>query len=80
MGDFVKGAAFGMAIGVCVGAVMVAKNKKLANKIKSGMQSAETKLMDAKEMIEEKIQEVQEQNENTGAMSTESASGKKSKN
>ena len=80
MGDFCKGVAYGMVAGVCVGAIIVAKNKKLANQIKSKMQTAETKLMDAKEMIEEKFQEAQEQSESSGQMSTETAGGKKSKN
>ena len=80
MGDFCKGVAYGMVAGVCVGAIIVAKNKKLANQIKSKMQTAETKLMDAKEMIEEKIQEAQEQSESSSQISTETAGGKKSKN
>ncbi len=80
MGDFCKGALFGMAVGVCVGAVVVAKNKKLANKIKSCMQSTETKLMDAKDMIEEKIQEAEENSENSSLESDQKPANKKSKN
>lgn len=57
MEDYLKGAFFGMAVGVCIGAIIVAKNKKLAGKIKEGVEMAEEKVCDAKEMIEEKISE-----------------------
>ncbi len=80
MGDFCKGAAFGMLVGVCVGGIIVAKNKKLANQIKSKMQTAEEKIMEAKEMVEEKIQEAQENSEQSESSSSSTSSNKKSKN
>ena len=48
MKDFIKGLAFGAVVGMAVGAVVVAKNKKLASKIKEGMSTAEEKLKEAK--------------------------------
>ena len=63
MGECLKGAFFGMAVGFCVGAIVVAKNKKLASKIKSGVDCAETKIEEAKEKIEEKISESQNESE-----------------
>ncbi len=57
MKDFIKGLAFGAVVGMAVGAVVVAKNKKLASKIKEGMSTAEEKLKEAKTNLEEKLGE-----------------------
>ncbi len=57
MKDFIKGLAFGVVVGMTVGAVIVAKNKKLASKIKEGMSTAEEKLKEAKNNLEEKLGE-----------------------
>lgn len=57
MENFCKGVIFGMIAGACVGAVVVAKNKKLSNKIKQGLDSAETKIMEIKENLEDKMSE-----------------------
>lgn len=56
MEEFLKGAMLGMVAGVCVGAVIVAKNKKLANKLKNGLTTAEEKLKEAKEDLQEKLE------------------------
>ena len=56
MKEFLKGAMLGMVAGVCVGAIVVAKNKKLAGKLKSGLDTAETKLKEAKEDLKEKLE------------------------
>ena len=68
MKDFIKGLAFGAAAGMVVGAIVVAKNKKLASKIKEGMSTAEEKLKEAKTNLEEKLEscncEGESQNEN----------------
>lgn len=55
MGNFCKGIMLGMVAGVCVGAIVVAKNKKLSNKLKEGLATAEGKLKEVKENIEEKL-------------------------
>lgn len=56
MGNFCKGIALGMAAGVVVGGIIVAKNKKLSNKLKEGLTTAEGKIKEVKQNIEEKIQ------------------------
>ena len=55
MGNFCKGIMLGLAVGVCVGAVVIAKNKKLSNKLKEGLVVAEGKIKEVKENIEEKL-------------------------
>lgn len=55
MGNFCKGIALGMLAGCVVGAVVVAKNKKLSNKLKEGLTTAEGKIKEVKQNIEEKI-------------------------
>ncbi len=55
-----KGLMWGFAAGMVVGGIAVAKNKKLANKIKSGLSGASEKFEEAKEMLEEKIEEAQQ--------------------
>lgn len=71
MEEFLKGMGWGLVAGMIVGGIAVAKNKKLANKIKSGLSGASEKFEEAKEMIEEKIEEAQQNQE---------AGSKKSKN
>ncbi len=57
MEEFLKGAMLGMLAGVCVGAVIVAKNRKLAGKLKEGLSTAEDKLKEVKEDLQEKFSE-----------------------
>ena len=52
---FCKGAILGMVAGVCVGAIIVAKNKKLSNKINQGVEVAEEKIKEIKDGLEEKF-------------------------
>ena len=52
---FCKGVIFGMIAGVCVGAIVVAKNKKLSNKISDGVEVAEEKIKEIKEGLEDKF-------------------------
>lgn len=52
---FCKGVLVGMIAGVCIGAVIVAKNKKLSNKIKDGLDTAEGKIKEIKEDLEDKF-------------------------
>ena len=60
MEDFLKGLVWGAGIGMIVAASVVAKNKKLAAKIRNGMDMAEEKIIEAKEVIEEKLEEDKE--------------------
>lgn len=60
MEDFLKGMLWGAGIGLAVGAISVAKNRKLAKKINDGMNMAEEKLVEAKDLIEEKIEDCKE--------------------
>ena len=53
MGDFLKGAIIGTLAGVCVGAIVVAKNKKLSNKLKEGIDTAEEKFEKIKKGFED---------------------------
>lgn len=55
MENFCKGILWGVIIGTCVGAVVVAKNKKLSNKLKQGLEVTEEKIMETKQAIEEKL-------------------------
>ncbi len=55
MKNFCEGILWGMLAGVCVGAVIVAKNKKLSKKIKDGLDVTEEKIMETKEALEEKL-------------------------
>ena len=57
MENFCKGLVFGAVVGMCVGGIIVAKNKKLANKIKDGVCTASEKLEEAKDAIIEKFEE-----------------------
>lgn len=52
---FCKGVLVGMIAGVCVGAIIVARNKKLANKLNQGLDVAEDKIKDIKEDLEDKL-------------------------
>ena len=57
MENFCKGLVFGAVVGMCVGGIVVAKNKKLASKIKEGVCTASEKLEEAKGAIMEKFEE-----------------------
>mgnify|MGYP004670534863 CR=1 FL=1 len=56
MENLCKGAILGFAMGLVVGGIVVAKNKKLATKIKDGTKIAETKIEEAKDMLKEKME------------------------
>lgn len=58
MENFCKGLAWGMLAGVCVGAIVVAKNKKLSNKVKEGVSMAEEKFQEVKNSLDDKISEI----------------------
>lgn len=57
MENFCRGLVWGGIIGMVIGGVIVAKNKKLAGKIREKMSSAEEKLNEAKDNLIEKLQE-----------------------
>ena len=57
MENFCRGACWGMLAGVIVGGILVARNRKLANKIREGLWNAENKIEEVKDTIAEKLQE-----------------------
>ena len=80
MGDYLKGMTLGVGVGIVIGMIIVAKNKKLAGKISEGVDTASKKIQEAKEMIGEKIEECQQRNENKGQEDCGCQQPKKSKN
>lgn len=57
MENFCKGLTWGLAAGMIAGAIIVSKNKNLSSKIRKGLGIAEEKMQEAKEFVEEKIEE-----------------------
>ena len=57
MENFCKGVTIGLVSGMLIGGVIVAKNRKLANKIKECVSVTEEKMQEVKDFIEEKIDE-----------------------
>lgn len=57
MKEFLIGSLLGTMAGLVVGGIMVARNKKLSNKINQGIDNAEQKVKDAKDAIEKKLKE-----------------------
>ncbi len=55
MENFCKGMLWGVVLGTCVGAIVVAKNKKLSQKLNKGIEIAEEKIIETKEALEEKL-------------------------
>ena len=55
MENFCKGMLWGVVIGTCVGAVVVAKNKKLSQKLKDGLEVTGDKIKETKQALEEKL-------------------------
>ena len=55
MENFCKGVLWGVLIGTCVGAVIVAKNKKLSHKLREGLEVTGEKIKETKQMLEEKL-------------------------
>ena len=66
MGNFLKGAIFGTLAGVCIGAIVVAKNKKLSNKLKEGIVTAEGKIIEIKNSIEDTFSNDDAKNSESG--------------
>ena len=60
MENICRGFLVGAVFGMCVGAIVVAKNKKLAGKIREGVTTAEEKLQEAKDSLMEKMQKSEE--------------------
>lgn len=79
MENLCKGMIFGFMAGMVVGAVVVAKNKKLAVKIKDGTEMAETKIEEAKDMIKEKFENCQ-MNKNDNSNPSPSSNDQSEKN
>lgn len=81
MENCLKGLAAGLVIGMVVGGTFVAKNKKVAGKIRSFICDCEEKVNEAKEMAQEKIDEICSQNQDeTDEFSSKKDLNKKMKN
>ena len=57
MEEFLRGAMIGALVGAGVAAVVVAKNKKLSQKIKHGVNDIQEKWADAKDSMAEKFED-----------------------
>ena len=55
MEKFCKGMLWGVVVGTCVGAIIVAKNKKLSRKLKDGLEVTGDKIKETKQILEEKL-------------------------
>lgn len=62
MENFCKGFLLGMVTGVLVGAIAVAKNKKLSGMVKEKTEIVEKKLSDITEKLKDKDNELEECN------------------
>ena len=60
MENFCKGLVFGMVTGILVGAISVAKNKKLSGMVKEKAEIVEKKISDMTEKMKEKEDKSQE--------------------
>lgn len=58
MENFCNGMIWGLAVGAVIGSIVVAKNKKLSSKIRKGLGIAEEKMQEAKDFIDEKVEEI----------------------
>lgn len=61
MENFCKGLTWGLVAGMVAGSIIVAKNKNLSSKIRKGLGIAEEKMQEAKEFVEEKIEETKKE-------------------
>jgi len=55
MEHFCKGLLWGALVGTCVGAIVVAKNKKLSHKLREGLEVTEDKIKETKQILEDKL-------------------------
>lgn len=60
MKDYLKCSILCLGVGMVIGAVVVAKNKPLANKINQKAIKAELELNEFKQGLEQKIEEIQD--------------------
>lgn len=60
---FCKGAFVGMAVGILAGAVIVVKNKKLANGLKENLEKFEKKTSQMAESVMKKLKEKKQEKE-----------------
>ena len=63
MNDVIKGGLICFGIGMIVGAIVVSKNKKLATGIDDATDTLTQKFDDAKQMVQDKIQEIKQDNQ-----------------
>lgn len=74
MENCIKSTIVGIGIGMVIGGIIVAKNKKLANKIDQGTDKASDKLMELKDQAEQKMQEVKQKNKKSKTQKSTKAS------
>ncbi len=55
MENFCKGMLWGVVVGTCIGAIVVAKNKKLSRKLKDGLEVTGEKIKETKQVLEERL-------------------------
>lgn len=60
MKDFITGGLWGLAVGMVVGGIVVAKNKKLANTIDESTDRAEQKMQEIKDDLMQKVEEAKQ--------------------
>lgn len=80
MEKFCKGMLWGVLVGTCVGAVIVARNKKLSKKLNQGLEVAEEKIMETKQALEEKMNQDDCNSGACGDASSNNNFSKKNKN
>ena len=74
MKQFLIGSLIGMASGLVVGGIVVARNKKLSHKINEGLDCAEEKIKDAKAAIEKKLKNCKNNDDNKNNCESDSNS------
>lgn len=77
--DCVKSGIIGLGLGMVLGGILVAKNKKLATKIDQCTDTASDKLMELKDQAEKKINDAKKKN-NTEQSSSQAQSKTQNKN
>ena len=80
MENFCKGMIWGVLVGTCVGAVIVAKNKKLSRKLKEGLEVTGDKIKETKQILEEKLNQDDDDYDCFGEKNTNNNFSKKNKN
>lgn len=67
MKEFFVGSLIGAVAGMCIGGIVVSKNKKLSCKINETVDKLDKKLSKAKENIEQKLDDCKDNNASNNA-------------